>query len=290
VRFGGLIPPPSMRPLAWSRAALGALLVVRSTPLVNHLGIPLARMSTPLLGWPEHGFRAAWGGIELPDVVVMVLCVLRTAAGCFFALGVCTQIAGCVAAAAAFVVLSQNAFDFSFTLYSLFVGTLLLALGDEGSRFAVCPSPPRQPRPSVALVRTFVVAIYFWSAAAKLRCAWLSGRTLQALRSGHFLSGPVASTLLATRSGCCAAAWGVVLVELALGPLLLFRRTRLAGLVLAAGMHVVYEISARPDVFGWVMAALLLSFWPVRNPHPMRAEDASTKRVVRRSHVRASRR
>jgi hypothetical protein len=31
------------------------------------------------------------------------------------------------------------------------------------------------------------------------------------------------------------------------------------GLVLAVGMHATYEWTAKPDVFGWVMIALLLS-------------------------------
>jgi hypothetical protein len=219
-------------------------------------------MSTPLLGWPEHDFRAAWAGLAISDSAVVALCVLRTLAALLFALGLHTRIAGTLAAATAFVVLSQNAFDFSFTLYCLFVGTLLLALGDAGSRFAFRPVAPRWPRSSVALVHAFVVAVYVWSAIAKLRCDWLAGRTLQALRAGHYLSGPLANTLLATPAGCCAAAWAVVIVELALGPLLFCRRTRTIGLALAAATHVTYEVTASPDVFGWVMGALLLSFWP----------------------------
>jgi Vitamin K-dependent gamma-carboxylase len=253
-------PAGALRALGWSRAALGFLLVVRTTPLINRLPVPLGQMATPLLGWPEHGFRAAWGGLKLPDSLVMTLCVVRTLASILFALGVRTRIAGMAAIGAAFVVLSQDAFGFSFTLYTLFVGTWLLAIGDGGSRFALRPSAPRSPESSVGLVHSFVASVYAWSAIAKLRGAWLTGRTLRALHEGHFLAGPLADTLFATPSRCAGAAWCVVIAELALGPLLLVRRTRMGGLLLAAGMHATYEWTAHPDVFGWVMAALLISF------------------------------
>jgi len=54
----------------------------------------------------------------------------------------------------------------------------------------------------------------------------------------------------------------VVVLELALAPLLLYPRTRRAGVVLALMMHATLEFAASPDVFGWAMVALLLAFWP----------------------------
>jgi hypothetical protein len=216
-------------------------------------------VATPLLGWPEHGFRAAWGGLALPDAVVIALCVLRTGGAVLFTLGVWTRAAGTVAAVAALVVLSQDAFGFKFTLYTLFVGTLLLAVSGGGCRFALRPSPPGIG-PSPWLVRAFVASVYAWSAIAKLRGTWLSGETLRTLYQAHYLTGELADVLFATLARCHAAAWGVVIAELLLGPMLLLRRTRLVGLVLAVGMHAAYEWTAQPDVFGWVMAALLISF------------------------------
>jgi len=236
--------PLKLRWLAFSRAALGAVLVVRTTPLSRLLPWPVSHVAAPLLGWPEHGFRAAWCGLALPDAVVMALCVLRTAAALLFMLGVRTRVAGTVAALTALVVLSQDAFGFKFTLYTLFVGTGLLALSGPGSRW---------------LPAAFVASVYAWAGIAKLQAPWLTGETLHALYQAHYLTSDLADVLFATLPRCRVAAWGAVATELALGPMLLLRRTRLAGLVLAAAMHVAYEWTAHPDVFAWVMAALLVS-------------------------------
>jgi hypothetical protein len=236
------------------------LLLVRTTPLANALPEPLSHMATPLLGWPEHGFRAAWWGLELPDGLVEVLCILRTAGALLFALGVQTRVAGVVAAAAALAVLSQNAFAFSFTLYTLFVGTAVVAASGAGRSLALRPEPAAGGAPTPWLVWSFVNSVYAWSAIAKVRVAWLSGRTLHALHEAGFLSGSLADTLFATPDRCRLAAWAVVLVEASLGPLLVFRRTRMGALVVALTMHATFEWTAHPDVLSWVMAALLVSF------------------------------
>jgi hypothetical protein len=247
------------RSLGYARAALGLVLIVRTTPLANWLPEPVSHMSVPLLGWPEHGFRAAWGGLELPDVVVKALCVVRTAAAVAFTLGVGTRLAGTVAALSAFAVMSQDAFGFKFTLYTLFVGTWFLAISGAGEHFALRPSRPCGSGSSPWLVRAFVASVYGWSGVAKLRAAWLGGTTLHSLYGAHFLSGSLADMLFATQGRCHAAAWAVVITELALAPLLLARPTRLAGIVLAVAMHATYEWTAQPDVFGWVMVALLIA-------------------------------
>jgi hypothetical protein len=190
----------------------------------------------------------------------VALCVFRTAAAVLFMLGLWTRTAGTVAAVAAFVVASQDAFGFKFTLYTLFAGTWLLAISGGGRHFALRLSPPGIAGSSPWLVHAFVASVYAWSGIAKLRVAWLTGETLRALYEGHYLTGTLADVLFATLGRCRAAAWGVVVTELLLGPLLLVRRTRVAGLVLAVSMHAAYEWTAHPDVFGWVMIALLVSF------------------------------
>jgi hypothetical protein len=245
------------RMLGYSRAALGAILVARTTPLSRLLPWPVSHVAAPLLGWPEHGFRAAWWGLSLPDAVVIALCALRTAAAVLFMLGVWTRAAGMAAAIAALVVLSQDAFGFKFTLYTLFVATGLLALSGGGRGFALRASPVALPG-SRWLLPAFVASVYAWAGIAKLQAPWLSGETLRALHQAHYFASGLADDLFATLPRCRAAAWGVVVAELLLGPMLLVRRTRPAGLVLAVGMHAAYEWTAQPDVFGWVMIALLV--------------------------------
>ncbi len=258
--------------LGYSRAALGLVLVVRTTALSRLLPAPVSHVTPPLLGWPEHGFRAAVNGMELPDSLLIGLCVVRTIAAVLFAVGLWTPAAGTVAAMAAFAVVSQDVFGFKFTLYTLFVGTWLLAISGGGRQFALRPSPRGSSGSSPWLVQAFVASVYAWSAIAKIRAAWLSGETLRALHDGHYLTGTLADVLFATLGRCRVAAWGVVVTELLLGPLLLARRTRAYGLVLAVGMHATFEWTASPDVFGWVMVALLLAFVD-RRP---RTGDAAT--------------
>jgi len=247
------------RTLGWARAALGVLFLVRTTPLSRLLPWSASHVATPLLGWPEHGFRAAWGGRELPDAVVVALCVLRTAAAVCFSLGVGTRAAGTVAAVAAMAVMSQDAFGFKFTLYTLFVGTGLVALSGGGRAFALLPSPAAGAASSPWLVRAFAASVYAWAGLAKCTGAWLSGETLRALYGAGYLSGAGSDALFASLRRCRADAWAVVVTELSLGPLLLMPRTRVAGIALAVGMHALYEWTARPDVYGLVMAALLLA-------------------------------
>jgi len=242
---------PGWRSLVVTRVALGTLLLFRTTPLANVHYSPLTRVSWPLLGWPQHGWHAAWLGLALQGVIVAAACILRTLLAVLFTAGIAPRITGVGTAALAFVVLSQDAFTFCFTFYVLFLGVLLVALADR-----------RVPRASLRLIHFFVASIYAWSAIAKLRGSWIDGRTLGALHDGGFLRGPVADFLLGTSHRRIGAAWSVLLFELALGPLLLVRRTRLFGLIAAISLHFVFELTAKPDVFGLVMVALLCSFLP----------------------------
>jgi hypothetical protein len=230
------------RALAASRVALGLILLVRTTPLSRWLPWDVCHVTPPLLGWPEHGFRAPWHGLALPAALVIALCVVRTVAAAAFTVGAWTRAAGGVTGAAAFVVMSQDAFGFKFTLYTLFLAIPLVAMG------------------RLWVVQTFVASVYVWSGIAKLQTAWLGGETLRLLHEAGYLMGGLADVMLATPERCHVAAWVVVLVELALGPLLLVPRTRIAGVVLAVGMHAAYEWAAHPDVFGWIMLALLVTF------------------------------
>jgi hypothetical protein len=81
----------------------------------------------------------------------------------------------------------------------------------------------------------FVASIYAWSGVAKLRPCWLSGETLHALHQAHDFFGWLDATRLTSIGHCRTLAWAIVIVELLLGPLLLVRRTRILGVVIAVG-------------------------------------------------------
>jgi hypothetical protein len=256
-------PPPTseVRALAWSRAILGALFLLRTTPLLAPLHLKELRGATPLLGWPDE----RWHGsptLPLPALAVAALCLVRTAAAAGFMLGVEPLACGVVAGVTGYLVLLQYPFGFEATLHLLFQGTILLALTDSGSALALRPRPPRAVASGIALIRLFVASIYAWAGIAKLRPDWLDGRTLEGLLRQRWLSGPMADVLLATPDRRAAIAWVVALSELAIGPLLLWRRTRLAGLVAALAFHAAAEVMGRPGLLGFEMVALLICFAP----------------------------
>jgi hypothetical protein len=248
---------------ALARIALGTLFIARTTPLANLLPIPLAHVGGPLFGWPEAGFHLAWGGLVLPAGVQIALCVVRTVAALAFVIGVRARVAGVVAGACGFVALSQDPLGFVFTLYVLFAATLVLALTDGTSRFALVPDRPMGDaafgQSSERLLALFVASIYAYSAAAKLQGEWVSGGTLLALAEDKLLGRYLASLLIDHPALRSTAAVGVFLIELSLPVLLLVRRTRRLAVFVALGLHATFEVAAHPDVMGWVMATLLLT-------------------------------
>jgi hypothetical protein len=258
--------PLSLRPLAWSRLALGAVFLARTTPAARLFRGVLVVPEGPLLGWPDPGvWRIGVFDVVLPDSLVKVACIVRTVAALLFLLGFYPRAAGIVAFATAALVATQDPFGYIFTLQSLLLGVLVLALADSATCLAVRPEPARAPRSSLWLVHGFVASIYLWSAIAKARGPWLDGSVLLAFREEGYIRGGLADTLLGGATARRAWAWAVVGTELSLGPALLWPRTRTVAVVGACLMHAVFELTTRPDLFTWVMGALLLSFVSARD-------------------------
>jgi hypothetical protein len=252
--------------LALARIALGIVLVVRTTALANLLPVPLAHVRGELLGWPEPGWAFAWAGVTLPDSLRELLCVVRTLAALAFLFGVSARIAGVIAGVCGLIALSQDPFGFIFTLHTLFLGTIVVALTSATSCLALVPVARAESaedlRSSVRLIWVFVGSVYAWSAIAKIQTEWLHGETLLALSEDGLLSPRVGRLLLDHRWLRIGTAWSIPVVEFALPVGLFCRRTRGAALVVAVGLHATLEIATRPDVMGWVMGALLLAFVP----------------------------
>ncbi len=253
----------ALRPLGWARVIVGGIFLLRTTPAIHLLPGLLHNHGGPLFGWPSSPLRMGLYGIVLPTLLIKALVVVRTVAALFFMIGVRARLSGIVAAVAGYVVYSQEPLAFIFTLHVLYASTLLLAIGDGTSVVAFRPERPRSPASSLTLLRTFVASVYAWSAVSKLRGSWLSGRTLFLFHQDGVITGKLADIALSTQGRARAASIAVMVVELLLPPLLLLRRTRAVGIALACALHGVLEVTVHPDVFGWVMVTLLLSFWPV---------------------------
>jgi hypothetical protein len=248
-----------VRPLAWCRAAIGAVFLLRTTPLLAPLDIWFLRDTHPLLGWPDAAWKADTP-LALPAGVLIALCVVRTIAAALFLIGAWTRAAGIVAGVAGYLVMAQTPFGFIFTLHLLYQAAILLALTDSATSFALRPSAARSPQTSLLVIRCWTASIYAWAGIFKLRRDWLDGRTLELFQADGAIRGQIADFLLTTSTSRAIAASTVALFELAIGPLLLWRRTRAIALVLAFAFHAGLELTARPDLLGWGMASLLLCF------------------------------
>lgn len=251
----------SLRPLAWSRIGFGAVVLIRTTPLARLADPRFALESQTLLGWPRLGeLQTPAPGFGLSPDVVKLLCIARTLGAAAFLLGYRPRLTGIVAAVAGYLVVLQNAFAFTFTQHLLFVGMFVLAFTDCATLLALRPEEPRSPVTSRWLVWSLVTSVYAWAAISKLRWDWLDGRTLGLFFDEGKLGGPLAPLLAGTAERRALAGPLIVFIELALVPLLTWPRTRFVGFVTACSFHAVIEAVARPDVFGWGMVALLMSF------------------------------
>jgi hypothetical protein len=248
---------PNLAPLAWTRAGIGALILLRTTPLLTPLSLWFVPDTGPLLGWPAG---AAIREAALPPAMVAGLCLLRTAAALALMLGVRSEVAGIVAGVSGYVVMAQDPFSYAFTLHLLYQAAFLLALVDSATTFALRPRPACAPQTSIWLMRAWVASIYGWAGISKLRRDWVDGRTLALLHDEGTLRGPIADWLLASVGSRAAVGTMVVVAELALGPLLLWPRTRKVGVAAAFAFHAGLEVTAHPDLLGWGMMVLLLAY------------------------------
>lgn len=252
--------------LGRARVALGAIFLLRTTPVLGALHVPFLFDTGPLLGWPDGHFHFEPLVGPLPEVLVKVLCVLRTVAALAFTLGIGARPAGLVAGALGYVTVAQIPGRLNTTEHVLFLGTMLLAITDAVNRCALRPGAIRSGRSSVWLMRIWIASIYFWAATAKLRWDWLDGSALSLFRDDGKFSPWVSELLLSTPTRRLIIGSAVAASELALAALLSIPRTRRVGLFAALAVHAGFELAASPDLFGWVMAALLLSFWEPSTP------------------------
>jgi hypothetical protein len=242
------------------RVLFGTLVLLRTTPVLAPLHVPYLRATSPLLGWPSSTWHVPMWGPALPAGLVATFCVARTLAIVLFTLGVHARESGVASGILAWAVMTQNAGSYINTFHLLFLGLIVLGVSGAGSTLAWRRELEVDPRSGLALTRAFVASVYAWSGFAKLNLSWLQGDVLQRLHADGVVHGPIADALLAMTPGCTVAAWTVVGTELALGPLLLWPRTRSLAWVAALTFHAVLELSLHPDFFGFGMSVLLLAF------------------------------
>lgn len=253
------------RRLALARIATGAIFLVRTTPLASMLGASFA--SPRWLGAPDAGWHPTAFGPVLPAALAIALVAVRTLAALAFLLGVRSRPAGLVAALLGYAALSQDPLAYVNSLHLLFLCTLTLALSDSSAELALARVPAASVRSGVWLVRSVALSVYFFSGVAKCHASFLSGATLVALRARGEIRGILGDWVCSTLPRARAASLGVAAVELALPALLVCRKTRWLALGLAFAFHAALEVSMHPDVFGWLMVALLVTFASNKKPY-----------------------
>jgi hypothetical protein len=249
-------------PLGVARILFGLMALFRTTPALAWLHVSYLRSVAPLQGWPTGGWHVAAFGLALPAAVVASLCIARTVALVLFTAGVRARESGVVAALLGWAVMTQDALAYVNTLHLLCLGLVVLALGGGGSTCALLPDPEVDPPSARTLVQALVVSVYGWSGVAKLNASWLSGHALASFRETGSIAGPLADVVASSLGSIRAASWSIAVTELAIGPLLLWKRTRTAALAVALVFHAVVEIAVHPDFFGFAMGILLVAFAP----------------------------
>jgi vitamin K-dependent gamma-carboxylase len=134
------------------------------------------------------------------------------------------------------------------------------------------------------LLRFQVGLPYVYGGIAKLEADWLQGQPMQmwlSISPWHIVLGPVAEeTWLAL-----VFSWGGLVFDLAIVPLLLWRRTRAGALAVAVAFHLVNAFTFNIDVFPWLMIGATTVFLPPDWPRRLITEPPGKTPVGGPSHV-----
>jgi len=126
----------------------------------------------------------------------------------------------------------------------------------------------RVPRWSYWLLRGQLFVVYFYAGAAKLNADWLwHGEPLR-LWLGTFADAPVLGPLVEQKWLAIGMSWAGALYDLAVAPLLMWRKTRAFAFAAAVFFHVSVWLLFPIGVFPWVMLVGATVFfepdWPRR--------------------------
>lgn len=208
------------------------------------------RLVEPLV--PGLGWLVAPG-------VASVLVVSRVALAFLLLFGVAPRFSAGVLAIVGWSLMAADRFRYLHHLHLLWVICALVALCPSGERLA-----PRRttgaadvPRWPLQLVRLQTLVVYAASGAAKLRADFLDGSTLEQIASIGLVDRAFVGAV-----GAVPLSIGVAALELALVPLLAWRRTRVLGVVVALAFHATTAATMLVSTFPLQMALLLTAFLP----------------------------
>lgn len=256
-----LFEPVPAAPLVQFRIALGLILLWEAYRYVT-AGWPRELFLNREVLFKYYGFEWVRPLPEplhvalFPVLGVLAVCV---AAGAFYRFTAALLFLGW----AYVFLLDQTYYLNHLYLVTLVAGLMALMPANRAYSLDVVMEPGLRsdvvPRWTLALLRFQVGLAYFFGGVAKLEGDWLSGVPMQLMLVERAdLLGPAAGEPWAA----LFFAYGGLLLDLLIVPLLAWKRTRVIGLLLAAGFHLTNHVLFRIGIFPWVMMAATLILWP----------------------------
>lgn len=128
------------------------------------------------------------------------------------------------------------------------------------------------------LTRFHVALPYIFGGVAKINADWLAGHPMQEMLAAR-TELPIVGPLLAQSWMVPLAAWGSMLFDLSIVPLLFWQRCRTVAFVACVGFHLANAVLFNIHVFPWLMILMTTVMfhpdWPRKVLGGQRAESAS---------------
>lgn len=116
------------------------------------------------------------------------------------------------------------------------------------------------------ILRFQIALVYVFGGIRKLNPDWLRGEPIRTMLHTKAFEHPVIGQWFFDERLVTAFAWGGLLLDLAIVPALLWRRTRLPAFIVALLFHLMNAVLWDIDVFPWFMIGATLLFFPPDYP------------------------
>jgi hypothetical protein len=266
---GRLIAPVDLASLVFFRIGCGAMLAwwardYLATGRVHYYYIqPRFHFTYYPFDWVQP-----WPGVGMYlHFLALILLALCIAVGCFYRLA-------CVLFAVAFAyVFLLDATNYQNHYYLVILLSLVLAIVPANRAVSMDAALwPRihsdfAPAWCLWLLRFHIALPYFFGGVAKLDPDWLSGMPMRQMLAAQ-ASLPIVGQYLTWPAIATAFAWGGLLFDLFIVPLLLWKRTRAAAFTICLLFHITNSVLFSIHIFPWFMIFATTIFfepdWPRR--------------------------
>jgi len=267
--FDRLFAPVDIAPLVWFRVAFGVIMFVEVLRFFQHGWIARYYIRPSFL-FKYYGFEwvQPWPGLGMyAHFVVLGLLALCIAAGLFYRLATALFFLGFTYV----FLLEQARYLNHFYLVCLFSGVLAVLPAHRAFSFDATRRPallsPFAPVWSLWLLRFQMGVVYVYGGLAKLNSDWLQGEPLRMWLARRF-NYPLIGPYLTEEWVVWVFSYGGVLFDLAIVPLLLWRRTRLLAFVAAALFNLTNAWVFQIGIFPWLALGATIVLFSPRLPHP----------------------